>query len=287
MWTAGAGGACAYGRTRAARGCSAAVPRAGPTWRRAPRTASCCPWSVAAKHNRWPLLVRACAAGAARCIGSADIRTLYTLAQYSKELGLLTSYTRQTTSQARSASDRKSKSGITSWSWKRADEEMRVRQSIHTDTRWSVKHTDHAIVSRVKSSYQQVLLLTVNIGGADGIEGLVVFSNPPLSLRWTTNQVNNRRPARLFTLVKTRVWRGTCPPWFPLTCRFLPRKAWRKPLFPLPRSPRTLQRKTLRWVCFFCRSMRLLRVTDKNSKSRHDQRAGTSLTFFFLQTFNI
>lgn len=42
--------------------------------------------------------------------------TLYTLAQYSKERGLLMSYTRQTTSQAKSASDRKSKSGITSWS---------------------------------------------------------------------------------------------------------------------------------------------------------------------------
>lgn len=47
--------------------------------------------------------------------------TLYTLAQYSKDRGLLMSYTRQTTSQARSASDRKSKSGITSWSWSCAD----------------------------------------------------------------------------------------------------------------------------------------------------------------------
>lgn len=47
------------------------------------------------------------------------------------------------------------------------------------------------------------------------------------------------------------------------TCRFLPRKAWRKPLFPLPAAPKTLQRKTLRCVCFFCRSIRLLRVTGR------------------------
>lgn len=34
----------------------------------------------------------------------------------------------------------------------------------------------------VYDSYQQVLLLTINVCRADGIQGLVVFSNPPLSL---------------------------------------------------------------------------------------------------------
>lgn len=43
--------------------------------------------------------------------------------------------------------------------------------------------------------------------------------------------------------------------------RFLPRKAWRKLLFPLPTSPKTLQWNTLRWVCFFCRSSFLSLVT--------------------------
>lgn len=33
--------------------------------------------------------------------------------------------------------------------------------------------------------YQQVFLLTINISRADGIQGLVVFSNSPLSLVWT------------------------------------------------------------------------------------------------------
>ena len=48
-----------------------------------------------------------------------------------------------------------------------------------------------------------------------------------------------------------------------LTCRLRPRKACRKPLLPLPCDPTTLQRKTLRCVCFFCRSMRLFRVTEE------------------------
>lgn len=52
MWTVGVGGACAYGRTPAVRGCSAAVHRAGPTWRQSPRMASCCLWSIAAKHDQ-------------------------------------------------------------------------------------------------------------------------------------------------------------------------------------------------------------------------------------------
>lgn len=60
--------------------------------------------------------------------------TLYTLAQYSKERGLLMSYTRQTTSQARSASDRKSKSGITSWSLQSADKTGNRQRE--TECRW-------------------------------------------------------------------------------------------------------------------------------------------------------
>ena len=53
---------------------------------------------------------------------------------------------------------------------------------------------------------------------------------------------------------------------FVFTMRFLPRKAWRKPLLPLPMSPKTLQRKTLRWVCFFCRSIFLSLVTEGGVK---------------------
>lgn len=73
-------------------------------------------------------------------------RTLYTLAQYSKERGLLMSYTRQSTSQARSASDRKSKSGITSWSWEQKERECVEDGSINilknADTQQSVIHPD-------------------------------------------------------------------------------------------------------------------------------------------------
>lgn len=50
-WTAAVDGACACGRSRAATGCSAAAPRAGRTWRRSLRMASCCLWSIAAERN--------------------------------------------------------------------------------------------------------------------------------------------------------------------------------------------------------------------------------------------
>lgn len=71
----------------------------------------------------------------------------------------------------------------------------------------------------------------------------------------------------------------------PQTCRFLPRKAWRKPVLPLPRAPRTLQRKTLRCVCFFCRSMRLLRVTGRAEDlilSQTIQELILAVFFFFV-----
>lgn len=48
---------------------------------------------------------------------------------------------------------------------------------------------------------------------------------------------------------------------FPFTMRLIPRNPWRKLLLPLPLSPKTLQRKTLRWVCFFWRSIFLSLVT--------------------------
>lgn len=65
-------------------------------------------------------------------------------------------------------------------------------------------------------------------------------------------------PGEIFMLAKSslKCW---CLSLF--TMRFVPRKAWRKPLLPLPTSPKTLQRKTLRWVCFFCKSIFLSLVT--------------------------
>lgn len=50
-WTTAVGGACACGRSRAATGCTAAEPRAGRTWQRPRRRASCCPWSIPAGRN--------------------------------------------------------------------------------------------------------------------------------------------------------------------------------------------------------------------------------------------
>lgn len=55
---------------------------------------------------------------------------------------------------------------------------------------------------------------------------------------------------------------------FCLTMRLRPRKACRNPLLPLPLSPKTLQRKTLRWVCFFCRSIFLSLVTEDAGQQR-------------------
>lgn len=45
------GGVCACGRSRAATGCTAAEPRAGRTWQRPRRRASCCLGSIPAGRN--------------------------------------------------------------------------------------------------------------------------------------------------------------------------------------------------------------------------------------------
>lgn len=72
------------------------------------------------------------------------------------------SYTRHTTSQARSASDRKSKSGITSWSW--CAEKGRGEEDAHHVGPKLVFYSVAAV-----GPYQQVLLLTINVRRVDSV----------------------------------------------------------------------------------------------------------------------
>lgn len=159
----------------------------------------------------------------------------------------------------------------------------------------------HHITSLIKNSsnsrnitHKKVFLLAVNISCADGIVGFVFLFNCFLALReeetnvWTVkaeydmNSISCKNEILIIAVPLRAMARDTVKPtfgrlwnilwiiWgqtmhqnasFPFTMRLLPRKAWRKPLLPLPMSPKTLQRKTLRWVCFFCRSIFLALVT--------------------------
>lgn len=54
-----------------------------------------------------------------------------------------------------------------------------------------------------------------------------------------------------------------------LTIKFLPRRAWRTPLFPQFFTPITLHLNTFLWVCFFCRSIFLSLVTKNNNNNKN------------------
>lgn len=88
-WTTVQGASCASCRTPEDCSCTSVWSPAGLTWLRSACTASCCPWSIAEgkPHTTAQFKVRAYFNVDDDERGS----TLKTLAQYSKEYGLLTS----------------------------------------------------------------------------------------------------------------------------------------------------------------------------------------------------
>lgn len=68
-----------------------------------------------------------------------------------------------------------------------------------------------------------------------------------------------------------------------LTIKFLPRRAWRTPLFPQFSIPITLHLNTFLWVCFFWRSIFLSLVTKKKKKTNYVSFRLTEPPFHLLQ----
>lgn len=194
-WKAGVGGACVSGRSHAATGCSAAAPRAGPTWRLSPHTASCCLWSIAAKHKN------SVSGGKTFKIRPDKTLSVYTPCTLLRSTQTSEDCWRRTPGRPRRRPSPSPSGSQNPASPRGACSEQAgqgagtEQQSVQTEgLTFVMLKLSKALrlcnsnpasswwLLRVNGSYQQVLLLTVNVSRADGIEGLVLFSNPPLSL---------------------------------------------------------------------------------------------------------
>lgn len=247
------GGACVCDRIPAAEGYSAAVLRASLIWLQSPHMVSCCPGSIAANHIQikpvWLLENSCLPPSPLPQLPVCDIPCkLWHSIQKSVDCWCHTPDTPrhrrgrprrgiQNLASSHGAGVQRGGGG--------EEEDGGINTLDQTDVLlrsgcWSLPAGTSPDRKRKSCWWRIKTCGLLEFAAASGVDVKEIG-------RSATHQVHNHTEVSL---------KGTDFTW-----RFFPRKAWRNPLFPLPRAPRTLQRKTLRWVCFFCRSMRLFLVT--------------------------